>query len=237
MDFLRELFIQEEITPLVGMVRVVLAFVAGTLVGMERESNNEHAGMRTHILICVGATLLTLVSIFIPQSVTGFAAGDPARIAAQVVSGIGFLGAGAIVRLGVDVRGLTTSASIWVVAAIGIAVGAGLYLVAFGVVVLVLFTLYVLNIVEDRIFPKRKLKRLEIVVASGAVKVGRLERLMKELELPIRSTEVHHSFDDEESIYAFLVHFPRYYDYGRLYDAVGGIEGVTGFSLEDSLSS
>jgi putative Mg2+ transporter-C (MgtC) family protein len=235
MEFLLELFRGQHITAVTAIIRVTLAFVAGGIVGVERESHNEQAGMRTHILICMGASLLTVVSIYIPQSLTEFTTGDPARVAAQVVSGIGFLGAGAIVRLGVNVRGLTTSASIWVVAAIGLAMGAGLYVVGFAVSALVLFTLYVLSIVEDKLFPKRQLKRLEIIITGSVVEVSALEDMLRELRLPVRSTEVHHSFGDEGSRYAFLVHFPRAYDHDKLYRSIGSVDGVVGFSLEDTI--
>jgi putative Mg2+ transporter-C (MgtC) family protein len=103
-------------------VRMVLAVVLGTVVGYEREHEGKPAGMRTHGMVALGAALFTVVSIY------GFgSAGDPARIAAQIVTGVGFLGAGAILHQRGSVRGLTTAASLWVTAAIGTAVGAGMY--------------------------------------------------------------------------------------------------------------
>ncbi len=108
------------------ILRLVLAVALGAVIGYQRERTGKPAGLRTHILICAGAALFTVVSLY------GFgAAADPARVAAGIVAGIGFLGAGAIIRReeGV-VAGLTTAATIWVVAAIGLAAGAGLYLVS-----------------------------------------------------------------------------------------------------------
>ena len=107
-------------------IRLALAMLAGGLVGLEREIHRQTAGLRTHILISLGSCLLMMLSIWMPQSV-GLDKGDPGRIAAQVVSGIGFLGAGAFIKIGNNVKGLTTAASIWVVAAIGLAIGAGMY--------------------------------------------------------------------------------------------------------------
>jgi len=107
------------------ILRLVLGFLAGGLIGLERSSRRQVAGLRTHILIATGATLLMLLSIYIPQQFNPQGNNDPGRIAAQVVSGIGFLGAGAIIRLGNSIRGLTTAASLWFVAAVGLAVGAG----------------------------------------------------------------------------------------------------------------
>lgn len=103
-------------------VRLVVAAVAGMVIGIERELRDQAAGLRTHMLVAVGACLFAIVGAY------GFEGeGDPSRVAAQVVTGIGFLGAGAIIREGVSVRGLTTAASLWVVAAAGTAVGLGLY--------------------------------------------------------------------------------------------------------------
>lgn len=103
-------------------IRLALAAVAGMVIGIERELRDQVAGLRTHMLVAVGACLFTIVGAY------GFGDdSDPARVAAQVVTGIGFLGAGAIIREGVTVRGLTTAASLWVVAAAGTAVGLGLY--------------------------------------------------------------------------------------------------------------
>ena len=98
------------------------------VIGIERELREQAAGLRTHMLVAVGACLFTLVERVRVRSVGGDHAGDPSRVAAQIVTGIGFLGAGAILREGQWVRGLTTAASLWVVAAVGMAVGLGLYL-------------------------------------------------------------------------------------------------------------
>src|SRR5919109_1009277 len=109
--------------------RLALALALCALVGLERESRDQAAGLRTHILVGVGAALFTLVSAYGFHGLLGQGGTrtDPTRITAQIVSGIGFLGAGAIIRQGVNVRGLTTAATLWVVAAIGMAAGAGYY--------------------------------------------------------------------------------------------------------------
>ncbi|HAX97180.1 MAG TPA: methyltransferase, partial [Prolixibacteraceae bacterium] len=107
---LHQLFYGNEITLGTAALRLMLAFLAGMLIGIEREAQSQPAGMRTHILITLGSALAMLLSIYIPQTFPDFQNGDPGRIAAQVVSGIGFLGAGAILRFGVNVRGLTTAA-------------------------------------------------------------------------------------------------------------------------------
>jgi putative Mg2+ transporter-C (MgtC) family protein len=128
---------------------LLLAVVLGGLIGLEREIHGHPAGMRTHIIVCVGSTLITLVSTSIGD-VNG-AKGDPARLAAQIVSGIGFLGAGAILREGASIRGLTTAASVWTTAGIGIALGADAFYGQLAVIAtaIVLFTLWILNFAED----------------------------------------------------------------------------------------
>ena len=147
------------------LIRLCLGFAAGAIIGFERSSHNQVAGLRTHILISLGATLLMLLSIWIPQQIGarfGGGTGDPGRIAAQVVSGIGFLGAGAIIRLGNNVKGLTTAASLWFVAAVGLAVGAGMYIAAAIAEALGLITLMFLSRLERRVFPLVTNKVLEL---------------------------------------------------------------------------
>ena len=109
------------------IVKIILSLVLGGVMGLERQYNDKPAGYATNSIICVGATLFTILSLYMAQM-----GGDPGRIAAQIVSGVGFLGAGAILREGNKVSGLTTAASVWLVAAIGMAVGFGQYLLASG---------------------------------------------------------------------------------------------------------
>ncbi|MFC1731806.1 MgtC/SapB family protein [candidate division KSB1 bacterium] len=134
-------------------LRLVIAAVLGGVVGFERELRLKAAGFRTNILICLGAALLTVVSIKITHDYTTTVA-DPGRIAAQIVTGIGFLGAGAIIQARGAVTGLTTAASIWVTAAIGIAIGAGYYAAAVTVAVLTVITLHSL-VPFERVVRKR----------------------------------------------------------------------------------
>jgi putative Mg2+ transporter-C (MgtC) family protein len=131
--------------------------VLGGVIGLEREVKGKPAGLRTNILICVGATLLTDVSIHIGILENGQRIGDPARLAAQIVSGIGFIGAGTIMQGGGMVTGLTSAATIWVVASLGIAIGAGYYIEAAGTGLLVTIVLASLTRLEHRL---RRVKRV-----------------------------------------------------------------------------
>jgi putative Mg2+ transporter-C (MgtC) family protein len=125
------------------ILKILLAATLGGIIGLERELSHKEAGLRTNILIAIGSTLITVLSFKI-AALTKTA--DPARLAAQIVSGIGFLGAGAIIQARFAVHGLTTAATIWTVAAIGIAVGSGFYLLAFLVAILVVIVLTVFKL-------------------------------------------------------------------------------------------
>lgn len=147
---------------LATMARLVLAAVLGAAVGLERELAGKPAGLRTTLLICVGAALFTELSLDLALLATGGGdalRADPARLAAQIIPGIGFIGAGAILHGRGRVTGLTTAATLWVITAIGIAVGAGAYVEALGATILVLFTLLLLRkaerFLENRISHRR----------------------------------------------------------------------------------
>ena len=150
------------------LLRVVLAGVLGGAIGAEREIREREAGLRTHMLVAVGAALFTIVSAYawvdFEFSTREGITFDPTRIAAQIVTGIGFLGAGAIIRQGLSVRGLTTAASLWVVAAIGMASGAGYYTAAFITTIVVLVSLWPLRIVAHRAFERIRPGELRLEV-------------------------------------------------------------------------
>jgi putative Mg2+ transporter-C (MgtC) family protein len=156
------------------LLRVGLAAVLGGAIGFERELREREAGLRTHLLVSVGAALFTMVSAYAWTdwrfSTEEGLVFDPTRIAAQVVTGIGFLGAGAIIRQGLSIRGLTTAATLWVVAAIGMATGAGYYAAAVITTVLVLVSLWPLRLVAFRISGRVRPEegRLAIELPAGA---------------------------------------------------------------------
>ena len=145
---------------------LLLAVIFGGLIGAEREWRGNPAGMRTHILVSVGATVITLASVEIGLGVRGGMRGDPGHIAAQIVSGVGFLGAGAIVREGVNIRGLTSAASIWVTAGIGIALGASPHLGELAVLatLIVLVTLTLLTQAETWFKLRQAISMLDVEV-------------------------------------------------------------------------
>ncbi|MFW6132452.1 MAG: MgtC/SapB family protein [Planctomycetota bacterium] len=157
-----------------AVVRLVAAVVFGGLIGFERERRGRSAGFRTQMLVAMGSALAMVVSL---QFVLGYVPGyrispalvqvDPARVAYGVMGGIGFIGAGAILRYGVGVRGLTTAASLWCTAAVGLASGLGMFEVAAAATLIVLFILYVLSLLDHHI-PGRWYKQMKLVMDTDA---------------------------------------------------------------------
>ncbi|MGH7552119.1 MAG: MgtC/SapB family protein [Longimicrobiales bacterium] len=174
-----------------AVLRLFLAALLGGAVGVERETSNKPAGFRTHILISLGAALFTELSIGMAYSVEGFRA-DPGRIAAQIVTGIGFLGAGTILQGKGNIVGLTTAASIWVVAAIGMAVGAGFPLLAITTTVLAVVALRVLWRYEKRL--QRRVpseRRLEVEMGQDPELLEAIERIGGTAGAAMELIEVH----------------------------------------------
>ncbi|HKT98834.1 MAG TPA: MgtC/SapB family protein [Paraburkholderia sp.] len=151
--------------------RLVLAAALGSVIGFERERLSWAAGLRTHMLVCVGSALIMIVSAFGFADVLGaeHVVLDPSRMAAQVVSGIGFLGAGSILLRGEIVRGLTTAASLWSVAAVGLAVGGGLYTAAIAATIIILIILAGIKPLERRFITFRQRRRISLLVDHGAL--------------------------------------------------------------------
>ena len=167
------------------ILRLLIATILGAAVGLERERLEWAAGLRTHALVCVGAALFMIVSAF------GFADAlgssdvvlDPSRVAAQVVSGIGFIGAGTIILRREIVRGLTTAASIWAVAAIGLAVGGGMYLAAIVATVLALVILAVVKPIEWRIFRHRRARQATLTIDSQEISLSDIKAEIEAADL------------------------------------------------------
>lgn len=140
-----------EVTTVSTIYKLVLSMLLGSCVGLERKRKGQIAGVRTFALISMGAALAMVLSIYVPQEYLGLKNGDPGRIAAQVVTGVGFLGAGAIIQSKGSVRGLTTAAGIWMVATLGMAIGVGLYVISIVATALIIVTLVSIERLEHKI--------------------------------------------------------------------------------------
>ena len=157
-------------------IRLLMSAVLGATIGLEREIHGHPAGMRTHLLVSLGSGLFTVLSIFGFPAADG-APLDPSRVAAQIVSGIGFLGAGAIIKDGFSVRGLTTAASLWATAAVGMAAGAAMPIVAIVGTVIIVFSLWPLNRIGGRVHGLRRegtTMQLEVRKRGAIVEVSRI---------------------------------------------------------------
>jgi putative Mg2+ transporter-C (MgtC) family protein len=210
-------------------VRLVVAAALGGAIGFERELREREAGLRTHLLVSVGAAVFTLVSAYgFADFEYGFETGvtlDPTRIAAQIVTGIGFLGAGAIIRQGLSVRGLTTAATLWVVAAIGMASGAGYYSAAVLATLIVLVSLWPLRIAAHRLLVRFRPEEGRLLVAlppaaSAAPLLDQLERF----GVRIDTLEI----EDAESgrLVVVTVHVEDRARAGEMVERVTELEGV-----------
>ena len=179
-------------------VRLVVAAVLGALIGLEREIHDHPAGMRTHLLVSLGSAGFTVLSIdgFPPVPGTDPITGaDPARVAAQIVSGIGFLGAGAILKEGATIRGLTTAANLWAVAAVGMAAGAGAWLVGIVATVLILISLWPLRVLTLR-FVGRDQHRVLLQVATRTHGLGAVVEAIGDRRGTIAHLESRHEDHD-----------------------------------------
>ncbi len=227
------------IDPLHVTIRLLLALLLGGLIGLEREQNNHAAGFRTHILVCIGSTLIMLLSIY------GFAQFanepgvrmDPSRLAAQVVTGIGFLGAGVILFNGYSITGLTTAASLWVVAAIGLAIGAGFYYAASLSTLLVLFSLFVLNKVEQRLLHAKRLHVMKIKALDQPGYLGRISEMLSARHVIVIRFSTQEIADqtnmESPMIYITLtVKLPNKSSVMHISDLIYELEGVSEVTVE-----
>ena len=191
---------------LVGaIVKLVLSMLLGATIGFERRRKGQIAGMRTFALISMGATLVMLVSIYIPQVYLGLKNGDPGRIAAQVVSGVGFLGAGAIIQMKGSVRGLTTAAGIWMAACIGLAVGAGMYLVSIIATLLIIFILVNIERIEQRHNFLWESKILRVKVYGILDDIQSVRDIIESNDVHISDEFMKYDYEDGFTIVNFMV--------------------------------
>lgn len=197
--------------------RIILAILLGAIIGLERELYKRPAGLRTHILVCVASCLIMLVSMY------GFDGEDPARMAAQVVSGIGFLGAGAIMKEEKGVMGITTAATIWVSAMLGLACGNGFYFGAILVAVLALVILTILRKVESRISSiSREPSKVFFTVEMKKDMVTNIRKVLKESNL--MANDIDSKIVDNGKLVKFEITFEMDCSLERLYDFAEKIE-------------
>lgn len=191
-----------EVTYISIAIRIIAAFLLGGIIGMERGMKNRPAGLRTYMLVCVGSCLIMLTNQYIYQV---FDTGDPVRMGAQVVSGIGFLGAGTIVVTKRNqIRGLTTAAGLWAAAAVGLATGIGFYEAAILGGCAIYAVLTVMHRWDDQLHRNSKIMEIYVEL-STSVTLGSFIRSIRELGLEIDSLQLDHSEAAEDGIRSFVV--------------------------------
>lgn len=182
------------LSPVEIISRLLIAAILGSAVGWERQRKDGTAGLRTHMLVCVGATLVMIVSAFGFDDILGKPSVvlDPSRIAAQVISGIGFLGAGTIFFLRPQIiRGLTTAAGLWTVAAVGLAVGGGLYIAAVAATSIILIILALIKPLEQKMFSRQKLRRILLTINTRKTSLSDIDAILRNNEVTLVDIQLH----------------------------------------------
>lgn len=215
--------------------RLVLSMLLGMIVGAERKRKGQIAGIRTFALISMGACLAMLLSIYVPQAYYGLKNGDPGRIAAQVITGIGFLGGGAMIHMKGAVKGLTTAAGIWMTAIIGMAVGIGMYMCSFIATALILLTLISFEQYEKR----RKLGQESKVIGltvNGIIKdVTPYREVFRDGNVHLSTYYLEYNYDAQTTEINFVVLTHAYEDLLPVLDSISKVMPARKLTLSSQL--
>jgi putative Mg2+ transporter-C (MgtC) family protein len=204
--------------------RLVIALLIGGAIGLEREFKGKPAGMRTNMLICAGSCLIMIISIEIARSAVQTS--DPGRIAAQVVTGIGFLGAGTIIRSRFHIVGLTTAATIWALSAIGLAVGAGYLFLAAVTALLITITLIFIGYIESKLEMKRSYHVVQVTVDRGEGVIREIMALFARVNVASEALEVVRSGDLWRATFEYASSHEMHRELVEKLSASPGVKGV-----------
>ena len=226
-----------EVTLLQAIFKLLLSLVLGSVIGLERKRKGQPAGLRTFALICMGATMAMIISIYVPQEYLGHVAnGDPGRIAAQVLSGIGFLGAGAIIQMKGSVRGLTTAAGIWMIAAIGLAVGVGMYIISIIATLLILFILFQLERIEHRVSIGSETRIVRVKIAKVVEDVDDYKRTLKAHKVHLINIYVDYNYFDNLTYLNLVILAKEKMDYVSLISSLRNLNPTISISVANQLN-
>ena len=219
--------------------KILISIALGFIIGLERELTNKAAGLRTHILVCLGSTVFTLISIYgfdISNIHDGIRIqNDPARIAAQILTGIGFIGGGAVLHHGVSVSGLTTAASLWITASIGMAVGTGSYTLAISTTIIAFVVLVVIRIVEREFLSKftQKGVRLRLSVYSRSIYAPVIQDwITKEFDGIVEMGVIKTTTDDDMVKISFILDVIGNNPMGLTYKKLQELKNVESLTLQ-----
>lgn len=215
--------------------RLVLSMALGMVVGAERKRKGQIAGIRTFALISMGACLAMLLSIYVPQVYLGLKNGDPGRIAAQVITGIGFLGGGAMIHMKGAVRGLTTAAGIWMTAIIGMAVGIGMYMISIGATVLILLTLVTFEQYEKRKQLGQESKVINITVDGIVKDIDGYKEVFRKNHVHLSTFFVEYDYEHHATELNFVILVHAYADLMPLLSKIGDVAHTKRLTLSSQL--
>lgn len=225
-----------EVTTASTVFKLVLSMLLGSSVGLERKRKGQIAGVRTFALISMGATLAMILSIYVPQEYLGLKNGDPGRIAAQVITGIGFLGAGAIIQMKGSVRGLTTAAGIWIVATIGMAVGVGMYVVSFVATALILVVLVYLETFEHKVHIGQESRIIRIKAGDIVTDIEAYRNCLAENGVHLTNVYVDYDFDRNVTNMNLVVLVKQTSDFIKLFSELRQINPTQNISLANQVA-
>lgn len=215
--------------------RLILSMALGMTVGAERKRKGQIAGVRTFALISMGACLAMLLSIFVPQEYLGLKNGDPGRIAAQVITGIGFLGGGAMIQMRGSVRGLTTAAGIWVTAIIGMAVGVGMYVCAIITTLLCLVVLVAFEWYEKKINVGQESKVINIIVRDIVRDIDTYKVLFNSFGVHLSTFHIQYNYEKCRTDISFVILTRMGYDLLPLIDSLKDIAPTQAITLTNQV--
>lgn len=213
--------------------RLLLSMILGSIVGFERRRRGQTAGVRTFSLIAMGSALAMVLSVYVAQK---YSDGDPTRMAAQVISGVGFLGAGAIIQMKGSVRGLTTAAGIWMVANIGMAVGCGMYWVATIATGLILFILVLLERIEHRISMRSESRIIRVRVGEILHDINKYREVMRKYGVVLSNFYVEYDFEQSETRLNLVVVLKENVDYVGLFSSFERLYPTRSITLANQIN-
>lgn len=213
--------------------RLLLSMLLGSIVGFERRRRGQSAGVRTFSLIAMGSALAMVLSVYVAQK---YSDGDPTRMAAQVISGIGFLGAGAIIQMKGSVRGLTTAAGIWMVANIGMAVGCGMYWIATVATGLILFILVQLERIEHRVSLCSESRIIRVRVGEILNDIHKYREVLKHYGVVLSNFYVEYDFEQAETRLNLVVVLKENVDYVGLFNSFERLYPTRSITLANQIN-
>ncbi|MCH5326840.1 MAG: MgtC/SapB family protein [Duncaniella sp.] len=209
-----------EISQSSAIIRIIVSMLLGACVGIERKTKGQMAGLRTFALISMGACIAMMLSIYVCQETSELHRADPSRIAAQVISGIGFLGAGTIIQMKGSVRGLTTAAGIWIIAAIGMAVGCGLYVVAIVATAMVLVVLTLLEQLERRVNVGNEARTIHLRVKGIVNSIQPYKEALQRHGIHLSKVYVEYDYEHDISRLNLVILIREHSDFIDLFDSL-----------------